>query len=72
MGHIIYKEGITMDLSKVEAVQSWPTPKNVKEVRFFSRIGQLLSSFCRGILTNRYSFDTADQEEYQVSLVHGM
>ena len=35
LGHIVSKEGISVDPSKVEAVQSWPTPRNAIEVRSF-------------------------------------
>src|SRR5579863_3851605 len=34
-GHYITSEGIMVDPQKVEAVQQWPTPKNVPEVRAF-------------------------------------
>ena len=29
LGHIISKEGISMDLDKIEAIKNWPTPQNV-------------------------------------------
>ena len=35
LGHMITRDGITTDASKVEAVQSWPEPKTVKELRSF-------------------------------------
>jgi hypothetical protein len=35
LGHIISKDGIKVDPKKVQAVTTWPTPKNVKEVRSF-------------------------------------
>ena len=35
MGHFVSKEGISVDPVKVEAVRSWPSPKNVTEVRSF-------------------------------------
>ena len=35
LGHIISNKGISVDPSKVEAVQSWPTPRNAREVRSF-------------------------------------
>lgn len=35
LGHIVNSEGILPDPSKVEAVESWPQPKNVKDLRSF-------------------------------------
>ena len=32
VGYMVSKEGIGMDPSKVNAIQDWPTPKNIKEV----------------------------------------
>jgi hypothetical protein len=35
LGHIISKEGIDVDPEKVQAIQEWPVPRNVAEVRSF-------------------------------------
>ncbi|KAI3470676.1 hypothetical protein Pfo_027339 [Paulownia fortunei] len=35
LGHVVSKDGISIDPSKVEAVIKWPTPTNVSEVRSF-------------------------------------
>jgi hypothetical protein len=35
LGHIVDKRGIRPDSKKVEAVQTWPAPKNVHDVRSF-------------------------------------
>ena len=35
LGHIVSKDGIAIDPSKVEAVKDWPRPKNASEVRSF-------------------------------------
>lgn len=35
LGHIISRDGISVDPSKIEAVTNWQTPKNVTEVRSF-------------------------------------
>jgi len=35
LGHIISEEGVTVDPTKMKAIQEWPTPRNVSEVRSF-------------------------------------
>jgi hypothetical protein len=35
LGHIISKQGIVVDIEKIESIRVWPTPKNVSEVRYF-------------------------------------
>ncbi|CAC5365554.1 unnamed protein product [Mytilus coruscus] len=35
LGHVVNAEGISPDPIKIEAVQSWPMPTNVKDVRSF-------------------------------------
>ena len=35
LGHIVSGEGISVDLSKVQAVKAWPVPKSATEIRSF-------------------------------------
>ena len=35
LGHVVSDAGIQTDLEKLEALNSWPVPKNVKEVRAY-------------------------------------
>jgi hypothetical protein len=41
LGHIVDKQGSRPNPKEVEAVQTWPVPKNVHDVRSFLKFGQL-------------------------------
>ena len=46
LGHILSAKGISANPEKVEKVQTWPVPKNIKEVQSF--LG--LASYYRWII----------------------
>ncbi|KAL5542991.1 hypothetical protein UlMin_010701 [Ulmus minor] len=48
LGHIIPKEGIPVDPGKIEAIKSWPTPTNVKEIRSFLGLAGYYRRFVEG------------------------
>jgi Reverse transcriptase (RNA-dependent DNA polymerase) len=48
LGHVVNAEGIKMQNSKVEAIQEWPRPKNVRDLQFFLRA---FSNFYRRYIT---------------------
>jgi hypothetical protein len=41
LGHIVSSEGIRPMPSKVEAIRTWPVPKNVTEVQSFLELANL-------------------------------
>ncbi|CAJ2651382.1 unnamed protein product [Trifolium pratense] len=47
LGHLINKEGVAVDPSKVNSVLQWPTPKNVKGVRGFLGLAGYYRKFIR-------------------------
>ena len=48
LGHEVSDKGIATDSSKTEAVQKWPTPKNVTDVRSFLGLCSYYRRFVRG------------------------
>jgi hypothetical protein len=48
LGHIISKDGITVDPEKIEAIREWSTTKNVTEVRSFMGLAGYYMRFIEG------------------------
>jgi hypothetical protein len=48
LGHVITDEGIIMDPAKFEAINEWPAPKNVAEVRSFIALAGYYRRFVEG------------------------
>ena len=48
LGHVIYKDGITVDPNKIEAVVNWDRPTNVSEVRSFLGLAGYCRRFVKG------------------------
>ena len=48
LGHLVSENGIAADPEKTKAVQNWPVPKNVKEVRSFIGLCSYMRRFIAG------------------------
>ena len=48
LGHIVSADGLKVDPKKVAAVQHWPTPSDVHQVRAFLGLGNYFRNFIRG------------------------
>ena len=44
-GHVLLAKGISANPEKVEKVQSWPVPKNIKEVQSFFGVASYYRQF---------------------------
>ena len=48
LGHVVSKDGVMVDPSKIEAVKSWVRPTNVTEVRIFVGLASYYRRFVKG------------------------
>jgi hypothetical protein len=48
LGHIVSEDGIAVDPEKIEAIKSWPTPKNISKVRSFMGLVGYYRRFIEG------------------------
>ncbi|KAL5553178.1 hypothetical protein UlMin_040579 [Ulmus minor] len=48
LGHVVSKDGISVDASKIEAVSKWPAPTNVTEIRSFLGLAGYYRRFVEG------------------------
>ncbi|KAL4312967.1 hypothetical protein GQ457_01G036970 [Hibiscus cannabinus] len=51
LGHIVSKDGLAMDPSKVRAIREWPIPSNLKDVRGFLGLAGYYRRFIKGFAT---------------------
>ena len=48
LGHVVSKDGVMVDPSKIEVVKSWVRPTNVTEVRRFVGLASHYRRFVKG------------------------
>ena len=48
LGHVISKDGITIDPNKIKAIVNWAVPTNVSEIRSFLGLGGYYRRFVEG------------------------
>ena len=70
LGHMVTKDGVTVDPAKTDAVRSWPTPKNKTEVRSFLGLCSYYRRFVRNfaaVAKALYELTEKDKEFYWTS-----
>lgn len=48
LGHVITPQGMQPDNAKIEAITSWPTPTNLKQLRGFLGLSGYYRKFVKG------------------------
>ncbi len=51
LGHIVSRQGVGMDPAKTEAIEQWPTPTSVKDVRAFLGLASYYRRYIPGFST---------------------
>ena len=47
LGHVVFKEGISVDLKKVEVAHSWPEPTSMTEIHSFLELAEYYHRFVK-------------------------
>jgi hypothetical protein len=63
LGHIISEEGIVVDPEKVQAIQEWPAPRNVTEVRSFMGLAGYYRRFIAGFSKISHAITSLQRKE---------
>jgi hypothetical protein len=48
LGHVISKEGVAVDLEKIQSIMDWPTPKDVYDIGSFMGMTRYYRRFIKG------------------------
>jgi len=68
LGHIISEAGVATDPSKISAIQAWPTPTSVKDLRSFFGFVWLLQKICSTLFHHQQTSHQFAQKEHTLCL----
>ena len=60
LGHVVSKDGVMVDPSKIEVVKRWERPTNVTEVRSFVGLASYYRRFVKGFFFCLFPTDKFD------------
>jgi hypothetical protein len=63
LGHIISEEGIVVDPEKIQAIQEWPVPRNITEVRSFMGLAGYYRRFIAGFSRIAHAITSLQRKE---------
>ena len=63
LGHVITKEGISVDPDKIKAINDWPVPKDVTGIRSFMGITGYYRRFNEGFSKIAYPITSLKKKE---------
>jgi hypothetical protein len=63
LGHIVFEEGIAIDLEKVKAIHEWPAPRNVTEVISFMGLARYYRRFIAGFSRIAHAITSFQKKE---------
>ena len=62
LGHVVSRDGISMEEQKLKAIVDWPTPKDVHDVRSFFGLAGYYSKFVARLQSSRMHNKRTDEK----------
>ena len=66
MGHVVFKEGIAVDIKNIRAIMEWVATRNVDEVRSFMGLTSYYKRFIKKFLQISYPITSLQRKGNKV------